>query len=114
MPNVKDHPNLFTITKDNTVLALRDAMMKGKTVSFIYEGKPKTVEAHAIGRSTKDGGLVLRGYQVAGHASRPLPIWALYRIEKIEGLAIDFVSSEAPREGYSRGDRQMSTVLTEL
>lgn len=93
---------------------LRNAMMDRKTVSFIYDGKNKTVEVHALGLSTKDGSLVMRGYQVAGVASRPLPIWALYTVSKIEGLSVDFVTSEAPRTGFTPGDRQMDPVLCEL
>lgn len=100
---------------DNTALRLREAMREGLTVSFIYDGKPKTVEIHAIGHSTADGGLVARGFQVGGHASRPLPIWALYRIEKITTLAVDTISSMAPRAGYVRDDRQMrQPVLVQL
>lgn len=118
MTRLKDSPDLFgkiaNLPGKQVIGIIRNAMMEGKTISFIYEGKNKTVEAHAIGYSTKDGHLVLRGYQVAGNASRPLPLWALYRIEKIDMLSVDTVASAAPREGYTQGDRQMSSVLTEL
>lgn len=93
---------------------LSEAMEQGRSVNFVYDGKIRVVEVHAIGTSTKDGSLVMRGYQVAGHASRPLPIWSLYTIEKIETLTLGTEASLAPRPGYKRGDKQMDTILVEL
>lgn len=93
---------------------LSDALEQGQTVNFVHDGKIRVVEVHAIGTSTKDGSLVMRGYQVAGHASRPLPIWSLYSVEKIEMLTRGSEASLAPRPGYKRGDKQMRQVLVEL
>jgi hypothetical protein len=90
------------------------AMRRDRTVHFIYDGKPRTVEVHAIGTSTKDGGLVMRGVQVAGGASRPLPQWTLFRLDRITGLSEDFTESQAPRDGYTMGDSQMSLIIAEL
>jgi len=86
---------------------LSRAMSRRLAVSFIYDGKNRIVEVHAIGRSTKDGSLVVRGFQVAGEASRPLPQWTLFTVSKIEALTLTFIDSEAPRDGYSMGDKQM-------
>jgi hypothetical protein len=93
---------------------LEQALTDGLAVSFTYDGKQKIVEVHAIGQSTKDGSLVMRGFQVAGEASRPLPIWALYTVAKIDALTLTFIESEAPRPGYAMGDKQMSTVLHQI
>ncbi len=116
MSSVKDYSIIVDAPDDvyADALRLRGAMIDQKTVSFIYEGKAKVVEIHAIGVSTKDGGLIARGYQVAGHSSRQLPVWALYRVDKMEGVIIDPLQSQAPRYGYKTDDAQMSPVLSEV
>lgn len=106
--------SILTTREVVTMNLLNQAMADARTVSFIYDGKNKTVEVHAIGTSTKDGSLIMRGYQVAGIASRKLPIWALYTVKKIEGLSLDFVDSQAPREGYAQNDAQMDKVIAEI
>ena len=90
------------------------AMSERLCVNFDYDGKNRTVEVHAIGLSTKDGSVVMRGYQVDGEASRPLPQWTLFSVSKIQELVIQRDGSDAPRDGYKMGDKQMSTVLVEL
>jgi hypothetical protein len=89
-------------------------MLAGRCVSFTYDGKPRVVEVHAIGTSTKDGGLVMRGVQVAGGASRPLPQWTLFRLDQIRDLGNPLRESFAPRDGYRMGDSQMRFVIAEL
>lgn len=96
-----------------TMSQLLRAMEEGNTVDFIYDGKLRVVEVHAIGLSTR-GELVARGYQVAGLASRPLPQWTLFTLNKMELVEIKATASAAPREGYTQGDKQMSPVLVEL
>jgi hypothetical protein len=93
---------------------LIEAMAQGGTVDFMYDGKYRVVEVHAVGRSPKDQSLVMRGYQLAGAASRPLPQWTLFSINKIDMLEQRPQRSEAPREGYAMGDKQMSPVLAQL
>jgi hypothetical protein len=94
---------------------IKEALATQRTISFIYDGKQKTVEVHAVGTSTKDASLVMRGYQVAGEASRPLPVWALYTLEKMSAATLSaFVDSLAPREGYKLGDKQMLTIIDQL
>lgn len=92
---------------------LTRAMNEGKTVDFIYDGKLRVVEVHAIGLSSR-GEIVMRGFQVAGLASRPLPQWTLFVVNKMELVEIRATDSLAPREGYSQGDKQMSPVFVEL
>src|SRR3546814_19191147 len=83
-----------------------------------YEGKPKTIEVHDVGLSIKDNAPIIRGFQIDGEASRPLPCWALLRIDKIEnagfGLAAAVAPSQAPRPGYAQGDKQMSKIIKEI
>lgn len=95
-------------------VALYDASL----VTFEYDGKPRTVEVHAIGRSTKDGSLVMRAYQVDGESSRPVPGWSLFSLSKIDlfemGVSRTRGGSEAPRDGYVMDDKQMSPVLAQI
>lgn len=86
-------------------------------MSFSYDGKPRTIEVHAIGASTKDGGTVIRGYQIAGESSRPLPCWALFRADEIFDPELTETFSLAPRisEGYNPlGDKQMSEMFARV
>jgi len=117
---IKDNPRVLDIVEQHPPLAkhvalqLRQAMYEAKTVNFIYDGKIRVVEVHAVGTSVKGAALVMRGYQVAGIASRPLPQWTLFSIDKIENLTFGKEPSAAPREGYAMGDKQMQIVLCEL
>jgi hypothetical protein len=90
-----------------------DAMAGGNVVDFIYDGKYRVVEIHAVGQSTA-GKLVARGLQIAGAASRPLPQWTLFDLGKVELYEDRPQRSDAPREGYAMGDKQMSPVFAEL
>ena len=103
------------MTESHPVLdVLVEALNTNRTVLFDYDDKPRIVEVHAVGTSTKDGSHVVRGYQVAGEASRPLPAWTLFSIDKIEGVTIGMLPSEAPRPGYKQGDKQMATIIAQL
>jgi hypothetical protein len=90
-----------------------DALNNNVCVSLIYDGKPKIIEVHAVGKSTKDGALVVRAFQVDGESSRPLPSWALMRVEKMTDIELTTLPSEAPRPGYQPGDKQMSEIFHE-
>lgn len=114
MPEIRTGRLDHAIPDAAMVADICKAMRHALAVSFIYDGKTRIVEAHAIGTSTKDGGVVLRGYQVAGDASRPLPQWTLFRVEQITGLGLTFTDSLAPREGYREGDKQMARIIAEL
>jgi hypothetical protein len=94
---------------------LTTALTQGRTVAFDYDDKPRVVEPHAIGTSTKDGSIIMRAYQVAGESSRPLPCWALFTVDKMVNVEISpFVLSEAPREGYKMNDKQMSSIIAQI
>jgi hypothetical protein len=90
------------------------ALMLGLVVTFDYDGKTRKVEPHAVGKSTKDGSYIMRGYQIGGLASRTLPAWTLFTVSGISNLQLTFDKSNAPREGYSQGDKQMDPVIIEL
>lgn len=92
---------------------LIDALKTGRTVSFLYADKIRVVEVHAVGDSTA-GKLVMRGYQVGGHASRPLPQWTLFEVDKIEHIGFGKEKSKAPRPGYKKGDSQMTKIYAQI
>ena len=114
MPALRDNCLLDAGLPAGDFAFLRDAMKNGQTVNFMYDGKLRVVEVHALGRSPKDRSILMRGYQVAGTASRPLPQWTLFTVDKIANLTHGTAPSQAPREGYALDDAQMSPVLSEL
>lgn len=93
-----------------------EALDRALCLHLVYEGKPKTIEVHAVGLSVKDDAPVIRGFQIEGEASRPLPCWALLRVDKIERAHFTPPSlpSQAPRPGYVQGDKQMSKIIREI
>lgn len=110
-----DLTTLTTVERSLTLAGIMAlAMADNLCVNFEYDGKNRTVEVHAIGKSTKDGSIVMRGYQTDGEASRPLPQWTLFSVDKISELVIQYDESEAPRDGYRMGDKQMDPVLVEI
>ncbi|SKB62934.1 hypothetical protein [Sphingopyxis flava] len=91
-----------------------EALDRAIPLCILYEGKPKTIEVHAVGLSVKDNAPVIRGFQIDGEASRPLPCWALLRVDKIEEAGFGTPTSDAPRPGYVQGDKQMSKIIREI
>jgi len=91
------------------------AIQHAALLSFVYDEKPRTVEVHAYGTSVKDGAPVIRAWQVAGESSRPLPCWALMRVENIQEFEIAAANtSHAPRDGFKPGDKQMREIFAEV
>lgn len=95
-------------TANPFALTLIGAAQQGQALTIIYDGKEKTVEVHCVGTQH------VRVMQVAGEASRPLPAWALLRFDKIEEITDARLPSLAPRDGYRKGDKQISEILYEL
>ena len=90
-----------------------DAIATRQTLHFNYDDKPRVVEVHAVGHAPK--GVVMRGYQVAGEASRPLPCWTLFSLDKIEAASLSLLPlSEAPREGYAMNDKKMLSIVAQV
>lgn len=96
-----------------TEAALALAVAAGHPVSFNYDGKLRIVEVHAVGLNSK-GEPVFRGYQTGGEASRPLPTWTLFSLNKVSGLSLGLTPSRAPREGYAMNDKQIATMLAQI
>lgn len=83
-------------------------------ISFVYDGKVRIVEPHALGTNKNDE-LILRGYQTDGESATNPVSWKLFTVSKIENFAIcpDF-KSHAPRAGYKADDKAMITILAQL
>ena len=96
------------MTDAETILT---ALLESRCVSFTYDGKPRTVEVHAVGVTSK-GRQVFRGYQVAGERHG----WALYSLDKVEPDSVVLTErpSLAPREGYTMGDKQLVTIHLQI
>lgn len=105
------------MSNPKTLINAAVALASQRCLSISYDGKPRLLEVHAIGASTKDGGTVIRGYQVDGESSRPLPCWALFRADDIFDAELTDDFSIAPRisEGYNPdGDKQMSEIFAKV
>lgn len=90
------------------------AIEERRTLSFIYKDKIRVVEVHAYGRSIRNNKHVIRGYQIAGLSSQPLPAWNLFFVEDMHHISFGAEPSAAPREGFRPGDRSMAHIFAEV
>lgn len=91
------------------------SLEKHQLLAFDYDEKLRVIEPHAFGL-TKDGNLALRAYQLSGESSRPLPTWAMYRLDKIVNPRVLETPSGAPRvnEGFVPNDRHLAHIFLEV
>lgn len=89
-------------------LTLAGAAATSRAVQIEYDGKLKTVEVHAVGPEHA------RVFQIAGESSRPLPSWALIKLDKLDSVEPTEIKSLAPRDGYRKGDKQIKELLYEI
>lgn len=82
-----------------------DAATQSRALDIIYDDKPKTVEVHAISPTHA------RVFQIAGESSRPLPSWALLKLDKVSSATLTDTPSQAPRPGYRKGDKHLSPEI---
>src|SRR3546814_2674165 len=85
----------------DTINLAIEAIDRAIPLCISYEGKPKTIEVHAVGLSIKDNAPIIRGFQIDGEASRPLPCWALLRIDKIENAGFGLAAAVRSEEHTS-------------
>jgi hypothetical protein len=91
-----------------------DALRSGKLLEVIYDGYVRAVEVHAVG-TTKDGNDVMRVWQVSGGSnSGERQGWKLLRLDEARGGAMLSGASQAPRRGYSRGDKAMASISCQI
>ncbi|HXS05331.1 MAG TPA: hypothetical protein VN723_00970 [Rhizomicrobium sp.] len=92
----------------------KDAIDKAVCLELIYDGLMRLVEVHAVGESTA-GHAVMRVWQVEGGSNTKSGLgWRLLRLDEVRSVTLTSRSSNAPRAGYKRGDRDMRVVFAEL
>ena len=92
-----------------------EALAIKRCLQISYDGYSRVVEVHACGY-TKDGNAVMRVWQVRGGSVHNEPVgWKLLRLDETRGFGIlkDEVS-EAPRNGYRRGDSAMTRIICQI
>lgn len=95
---------------DQAISALR----ANKLLTLHYHGFARDVEVHAVGYSA-EGVLMMRVWQVGGGSvSNERVGWKLMRLNDAVGASISEIDSLAPRPGYKRGDKALSSILAEL
>lgn len=90
-----------------------NAVQNKQLLLFKYDDLVRLVEPHAVGHNKK-GDVVLRGFQTGGQSASGGLGWKLFNMTKAEDLSVDYKTFEAPRDGYTKGDRAMSAILAEL
>lgn len=75
-------------------------------VSCSYDGFPRVVEPHCLGRG--DRGLLLRCYQTGGGSSKGnIPDWRMFSVGKMENVLVLDEHFTQPAPGYKRNDNAM-------
>lgn len=91
-----------------------DAIYNRCVLKFTYKGHPRIVEPHAHGLSEAQNE-VLRCYQTGGTSrSGKVPVWRMMEVDQIKSLTVTEEHFVGERDGYKRGDRDMSTIFCEL
>ncbi|MBV6884180.1 hypothetical protein [Xanthomonas euvesicatoria] len=90
------------------------ALESGKVLELRYDGSNRLVEVHAVGLSKK-AILCIRVYQVSGGSvSGETEGWKLMLIDKSFSAHLTDIPSQAPRSGYSKGDKSMTQIFAEI
>ena len=65
------------------------AIRQHQVLSFDYQGQPRQVNPHALGRVKPDDKTVLHGWQTGGNSNhRVPPCWGYFRLDEIEGFEV--------------------------
>jgi hypothetical protein len=91
-----------------------DALRAGKRLELLYDGFSRVVEVHAVG-ITDEGKAVMRVWQVRGGSQSSERMgWKLMTLDEASSANILDEVSEAPRSGYARADKAMSSINCQL
>jgi hypothetical protein len=84
-------------------------------VGFRYDGFERLVIPAAYGLNQHTGNLLVRGYQVGGgDATRSMPSWSIFRVDKVvDGRILDDHFTADP-PGYKRNDGAMDVIYAQL
>jgi predicted DNA-binding transcriptional regulator YafY len=84
-----------------------EAIQNHRLMRLNYDPGERTIEPHAYGEG-KDGQELLRAFQVSGaSASGEHVNWKLFRVDRINGLALLENTFPGPRPEYKRDDKAM-------
>ncbi|WP_407047977.1 hypothetical protein [Methyloraptor flagellatus] len=92
------------------IQAARDS----KRLQISYNGFVRVVEVHTVGTTTA-GNEGMRVWQVRGGSqSGETAGWKMLRFDEAGPMNILDEASEAPREGYKKGDKGFNVIVFEI
>ncbi|AWB21794.1 hypothetical protein DA075_13415 [Methylobacterium currus] len=92
----------------------QEALAQGRCLEVRYDGYVRVVEVHACG-FTRQNHAVMRVWQVSGGSvSGERTGWKMLRLDEALALAVTGEASEAPRQGYRRGDAGMARIVAQV
>ena len=98
---------------DVTAVLMR-ALKEKRVATFTYHGYSRTVEVHALGKST-DGKAALLAWQTSGGSqTEPPPGWRTFLVAEITGLELAETTFSKARPDYHKGGRGFSVVEAEV
>ncbi|MGV2975113.1 WYL domain-containing protein [Roseibium alexandrii] len=89
---------------------LCEAIKNRQVVSFTYEHRVRTVEAHLVGYDG-DGDLTLSAWQLSGGSGVG---WRDFHVSKLSGLSITEQTFSGERPGYNPRDATLNRVVCHL
>ncbi len=90
------------------------AIAANSCLELRYDGYSRIVEVHAVGISTA-GNPCMRVYQTRGGSVSNEPIgWKMMTIDKSFAMEVIAERAQTPRQGYRRGDRGMSRIISQI
>jgi len=90
------------------------AIARRKIIRFHYDGGMRDIEPHIHGVG-KDGGELLRGYQVSGFSrSGQVPGWKMFKLSEVRAMALTDHGFDSARTGYEPNDPLLTTVHCQL